>query len=82
MVRFTIRELVLLTLVVAMSVGWWLDHAHLAPLAAESERNADSAQLAILTNRHLIAVLKRVLPNWQDRYPFGSLPETVSPDEN
>jgi len=26
MFRFTIRELVLLTVVVAMGVGWWLDH--------------------------------------------------------
>ena len=26
MFRFTIRELVLLTMVVAMGVGWWLDH--------------------------------------------------------
>jgi lipopolysaccharide export system protein LptC len=26
MFRFTIRELVLLTLIVAMGVGWWLDH--------------------------------------------------------
>ena len=27
MFRFTIRELVLLTLVVAMGVGWWVDRA-------------------------------------------------------
>jgi hypothetical protein len=27
--RFTIRELVLLTLVVAMGVGWWLDRRSL-----------------------------------------------------
>jgi hypothetical protein len=27
MFRFTIRELVLLTLVVAMGVGWWMDRA-------------------------------------------------------
>jgi hypothetical protein len=26
MFRFTIRELVLLTLVVALGVGWWLEH--------------------------------------------------------
>ena len=26
MFRFTIRELVLLTLVVALGMGWWLDH--------------------------------------------------------
>ena len=30
MFRFTIRDLVLLTLVVAMGVGWWLDRTHLA----------------------------------------------------
>jgi hypothetical protein len=29
MFRFTIRELVLLTLVVAMGVGWWLDRTRL-----------------------------------------------------
>jgi hypothetical protein len=30
MFRFTNRELVLLTLVVAMGVGWWLDRTRLA----------------------------------------------------
>jgi len=30
MFRFTIRELVLLTLVVAMGVAWWLDRSRLA----------------------------------------------------
>jgi lipopolysaccharide biosynthesis regulator YciM len=29
MFRFTIRELVLLTLVVAMGVAWWLDRSQL-----------------------------------------------------
>ena len=34
MFRFTIRELVLLTLVVAMGVGWWLEHRlHLSSAA-------------------------------------------------
>jgi hypothetical protein len=35
--RFTIRELVLLTLVVAMSVGWWVERRNNAPLRAEIE---------------------------------------------
>jgi hypothetical protein len=35
MFRFTIRELVLLTLVVAMSVGWWVNYQQLAPLRFE-----------------------------------------------
>ena len=28
MFRFTIREVVLLTVIVAMGVSWWLDHRH------------------------------------------------------
>jgi hypothetical protein len=31
MFRFTIRDLVWLTVVVAMGAGWWVDHRHLAP---------------------------------------------------
>jgi hypothetical protein len=37
MFRFTIRELVLLTLVVAMGVGWWLDRSRLATRADSAE---------------------------------------------
>jgi hypothetical protein len=29
LMRFTIRELFLLTVIVALSVGWWLDHRRL-----------------------------------------------------
>jgi hypothetical protein len=40
MFRFTIRELVLLTLVVALAVAWWLDRSQLAPDAQNwRERN-------------------------------------------
>jgi hypothetical protein len=28
--RFTIRDLLLLTAVVALVIGWWLDHKHMA----------------------------------------------------
>ena len=44
MFRFTIRELVLLTLVMAMGVGWWLDRSRLAIPAADYQRlKADEA---------------------------------------
>jgi hypothetical protein len=39
MFRFTIRELVLLTLVVAMGVGWALDHLRLIESCRVSDRN-------------------------------------------
>jgi hypothetical protein len=38
MFRFTIRELVLLTLVVAMGVGWWIDRSRLAIPFADYRR--------------------------------------------
>jgi len=45
MFRFTIRELVLLTLVVAMGVGWWIDRRQLAVPAADYRRlKADELQ--------------------------------------
>jgi hypothetical protein len=31
MFRFTIRDLVWLTVVVAVGAGWWVDHRNLAP---------------------------------------------------
>ena len=34
--RFTIRDLLWLTLVVALAVGWWLDRSRLAGPAAEA----------------------------------------------
>jgi hypothetical protein len=37
MFRFTIRELVLLTLVVGLALGWWLDRASL-----QSARESDA----------------------------------------
>ena len=44
MFRFTIRELVLVTVVVAMGVGWWMDRTH---LESERQRFAYLAELAV-----------------------------------
>jgi len=38
MFRFTIRELVLVTLLVGVALGWWLDRNRLAVRAAEGDR--------------------------------------------
>jgi len=47
MFRFTIRELVLLTLVVALGVGWWLDHRGLEQQidSIRSENKISQSQL-------------------------------------
>ena len=43
--RFTIRDLLWLTLVVALAVGWWLDHRRQAPLANMANAVIDSVLL-------------------------------------
>jgi len=40
MFRFTIRELVLLTLVVALGVGWWADHRRMTSAREIAETRA------------------------------------------
>jgi hypothetical protein len=51
MFRFTIRELVLLTLVVAMGVGWWLnwlaDRRQLERASSKSEMLREELQLIL-----------------------------------
>ena len=37
--RFSIRDLLLLTLAAALAVGWWLDHRRLAAKINDYERN-------------------------------------------
>ena len=38
--RFSIRDLLWLTVVVALAVGWWLDRAKLADIAREAQAQA------------------------------------------
>jgi hypothetical protein len=62
MFRFTIRELVLLTLVVAMGVGWRLDHAHQARYVAIVSSNDTYLLLENERLRNEVAKLqKRIL---------------------
>ena len=53
MFRFTIRELVLLTLVVAMGVGWWLEHRQVVPLRKRCDRLVNLAEATVGIFRRL-----------------------------
>jgi hypothetical protein len=46
MFRFSIRELLTLTLAAGLAVGWWLEHRKLAPVQARYDRLAESAERA------------------------------------
>lgn len=62
MFRFTIRELLILTVTAGLAVGWWLDHRALAPLAEAHRRFADGYDRAMhdglkrLTQTHRITL--------------------------
>jgi hypothetical protein len=73
MFRFTIRELVLLTLVVAMGVAWWLDRRNVAgqlkrlaayEQAGEKERQANvrATRLAEQETKRLLCQTASPLP--------------------
>jgi len=61
MFRFTIRELVLLTLVVAMGVGWWVDRRALREAVDDATTIARLASGRILGLRstNLVRLLKK-----------------------
>jgi hypothetical protein len=77
MFRFTIRELVLLTLVVAMGVAWWLDHrvwvANYAATTHDSEiwqARAEAMQVRV----ELLAERLRTNPIPNPSAPAENLP--------
>jgi hypothetical protein len=53
MFRFTIRELVLLTLVVAMGVGWWVDRSRLTELNRMLKDQQTALRMAALRAQEL-----------------------------
>jgi len=56
MFRFTIRELVLVTVIAAMGVAWWLDHRLTTAGRADAE-----AELALEQERRRSVTLQRDL---------------------
>jgi hypothetical protein len=47
MFRFTIRDVLWLTVVVALAVGWIVDHARLGAALAAAQESADTAWHAL-----------------------------------
>jgi hypothetical protein len=72
MFRFTIRELVLVTVIVAMGAGWWRTHAKCKPLteamnrateeleAAKARWKATDSELFLLQNELVIRIERQM----------------------
>ena len=61
MFRFTIRELVLLTLVVAMGIGWWVERQRLDRAALDSRHGQAVAERHLNEYRHAYIELHRAV---------------------
>lgn len=60
--RFSIRDLILVTIMAAMAAGWWLDHARLAQLAEHpNDIEYRHIQAAMKVQEYENKVLKRKL---------------------
>jgi hypothetical protein len=63
MFKFTIRDLLLLTLVASMGFGWWLDRVRLTHQRAKSE---EKATLAVVMVESLLETLDTRAPGWRE----------------
>ena len=84
MLRFTIRDVLWLTVVVALAVGWWLErrqlHADVTSLRVEVEEARAWKKSDLDTIYQQFETRIRELPERGVRRRPGSLVKTVSPD--
>jgi hypothetical protein len=64
--RFTIRELVLVTVIAALGVSWWLDRTHSAARAAELEARAVDLQSKVAEHQNNVLKLERTVTRFED----------------
>jgi hypothetical protein len=69
--RFTIRDVLLLTVIAALAVGWWLDRSNL-------ERKRSEAQESVETSRFVYGELMKTFdiihPGWRGA-KWAEMPE-------
>jgi len=82
MFRFTIRELVLLTLVVALGVGWWLDRSRLAVPYADYQQLKKQDEMTRSRRIEFFNALRGIYPQDFQKQKANRVPiELVSPAE-
>ncbi|MBC7853208.1 MAG: hypothetical protein IAF94_07210 [Pirellulaceae bacterium] len=70
--KFSIRDLLWLTVVVALTLGWVLDHRRLSEKAKAAELKAQTAELFASSAEHLARMLDRY--GWHMRvFPDGTI---------
>jgi hypothetical protein len=60
--RFTIRDAMLTTAIVAIAIGWWLDRSALDEQRAKAEDSAETARLVL---DELMKTFDGIHPGWR-----------------
>ena len=78
--KFTIRDLFLVTLIVALAVGWWVDRSQLASAKREFENDARSMSRFFDTYRSPYADDSERMKEYFQKY--HGLPNPSAPTPN
>jgi hypothetical protein len=65
MLRFSIRELLLLTLIVALGFAWWVDHQR---QVRDIESEYARAELFATELENMTGLLDKLAPPWRDNH--------------
>jgi|RhiMethySRZTD1v2_1073278.scaffolds.fasta_scaffold1496003_1 hypothetical protein len=66
--KFSIRDLLLVTVIIALVLGWWIDRSTVASRAREAAKNAESYQ----------ALSESLTRQLQDKNPAASIEISVN----
>jgi hypothetical protein len=69
--RFTIRDIVLVTIMVAIAVGWWLDRSNLDRQRVKAEESSEAAKMVL---NELMSTFDSIHPGWR-RSKWAEMPE-------
>jgi hypothetical protein len=78
MPRFTIRDVLWLTVVVALGVGWWVEHSRLTGRLQESQAALEKTQSERNTARSMVSELMTMLTD-SGGWPKRLTPTTPAP---
>jgi hypothetical protein len=79
MFRFSIRELLLITAVVALVVGWWVEHRRANSASVEAARVAEKASSEEITRQLVLVRIQQNLKlfDLEIRWPRDHSPSVV-----
>jgi hypothetical protein len=83
MKRFSIRDLLWLTLVVVLLLVWWIDHRYLearSRFTVQTIRTSDGEPTVLIDNENPDVCYVRDAEGWKVAWTIGTPPPTFKPE--